>query len=308
MDRFTQDDLEQWRREGFVVIDNFFSKQEYAPVLADFERLYKDAGKGANVGTAQRLGEAGNSSANHAMQFKNIDILPYDASAAINLIPLHPALIAFAKALLQTSNIHLYQCHTWAKYTGEADYDQGFHCDYGNHTLAVPADDAALRTVDFVLYFTDVTREHGALRYVTKPDVAAVLGGPLLQAQTPEQQQALVEKERAVEVPAGSLVAHSIDTMHRGSNLTIPNGRRLSMTVGYKAAGNDLIGFHVWQALGNRPWHLVINHATPQQLACLGIPKPGSPYWSKRTLELTQERWPDWDMSEYRAALGSTKP
>jgi len=37
-------------------------------------------------------------------------------------------------------------------------------------------------------------------------------------------------------------------------------------------------------------------------LACLGIPEPGAAYWSPRTLKLTQDRWPDWDMSPYFAA------
>ena len=73
------------------------------------------------------------------------------------------------------------------------------------------------------------------------------------------------------------------------------DGRRFSLTVGYKAASSEQIGFHVWQATRNRPWHLVLEHATPEQLECLGIPKPGHAFWTRRTLELTQARWPGWD-------------
>jgi ectoine hydroxylase-related dioxygenase (phytanoyl-CoA dioxygenase family) len=297
--RFSAQHVDQWREEGFVVLEHFFDQREYEPVLQDFEALYRDAGKGE--GAARQSKEA-DALPNRALQFKNIHVLPYDASSAINLISLHPELIAFARALLRVSDVRLYQSHTWAKYTGEADYDQEFHCDYGNHTLLVPADDPARRTVDFVLYLTDVTREHGPLCYVTKPDVLAALGRPAVSVANEEEQEALRKKERAVVVPAGSLVAHGIDTMHRGSNLTVPDGRRFSITVGYKAAGSDQIGFHVWQATRNRPWHLIMNHATPEQLACLGIPKPGDPFWTKRTLSLTQSRWPSWDMAEYVAA------
>jgi ectoine hydroxylase-related dioxygenase (phytanoyl-CoA dioxygenase family) len=298
--RFSAEHVEQWREEGFVILERFFDQREYEPVLADFELLYRDAGKGEGVGTALELrGDAAH--ANRGMQFKNIHVLPYDASSAINLISLHPELIAFAQALLGMSDVRLYQSHSWAKYTGEADYDQEFHCDYGNHTLLVPADDPARRTVDFIIYLTDVTLEHGALRYVTKPDVLAALGRPAISV-TDEEQAVLRQKERAVVVPAGSIVAHGIDTLHRGSNLTAPNGRRFSMTAGYKAAGNDQIGFHVWQATRNRPWHLIFDHATSEQLACLGVPKPGDSFWSKSTLELTQSRWPGWDMAEYFAA------
>jgi ectoine hydroxylase-related dioxygenase (phytanoyl-CoA dioxygenase family) len=306
--RFSAEHVEEWQKEGFVVIERFFEQREYEPVLQDFEALYRDAGKGKgsskpeDVRATSQWKPGDDAGAQRALQFKNIHVLPYEGSSAINLISLHPELIAFARALLGVQDVRLYQSHTWAKYTGEADYDQEFHTDYGNHTLLVPADDPARRSVDFVLYLTDVTREHGALRYVTKSDVLAALGRPALSAPDAKDQAALREKERAAVVPAGSLVAHGIDTMHRGSNLTAPNGRRFSMTAGYKAAGSDHIGFHVWQATRNRPWQLVLGQATAEQLACLGIPRPGDAFWTRRTLELTQSRWPGWDMSEYVAA------
>lgn len=298
--RFSTEHVEQWREEGFVVLERFFDKHEYEPVLQDFESLYRDAGN--REGAALQQQQEGHDARSRALQFKNIHVLPYDGSSAINLISLHPELMAFAQALLGVSDVRLYQSHTWAKYTGEADYEQDLHCDYGNHTLLVPADDPARRTVDFIIYLTDVTKQHGALRYVTKPDVLAALGRPALSASDEQEHAALREKERAAVVPAGSLVAHGIDTLHRGSNLTAPEGRRFSMTVGYKAAGNDQIGFHVWQATRNRPWHLIFDHATPEQLACLGVPRPGDSFWTPRTLELAQLRWPGWDMSEYVAA------
>jgi len=300
--RFSAQNVEQWREEGFVVIERFFDESEYGPVLRDFESLYREAGRGDGVGTPRYWTDPVEARGNRGLQFKNIHVLPYQGSPAINLISLHPELILFAKALLSVSDVRLYQSHTWAKYTGEADYDQEFHCDFGNHTLLVPSEDVALRTVDFVLYFTDVTKEHGALRIVTKPDVVAALGKPALEARGAEEQAALRERERAVVVPAGSLVAHGIDTMHRGSNLSVPGGRRFSMTVGYKAAGSEHIGFHVWQATHNRPWQVVLDHATPEQLACLGIPKPGDRFWTPRTLELTRARWPGLDLREYAAA------
>jgi hypothetical protein len=298
--RFNEQHINEWRNDGFTTIPNFFSEAEYGPVLRDFETMYPNVPSA----TPRILGPSDDRSINAPKQFANIHNLPYNASAAINLISLHPQLIAFAKALLGVDEVHLYQSHTWAKYTGEADYDQAFHCDFGNHTLTVPADEPAGRTVDFIFYLTDVTDAHGSLRYVTKPDVARALGRPALAAPDEAQQKALRTYERSAAVPAGSLLAHGIDTMHRGSNLTAAGARRFSMTVGFKAAGNDAIGFHVWQQAAGRPWEMVINHATPDQLACLGIPRPGDPFWSARTLKLTQARWPEWDMSAYFAAAG----
>lgn len=296
--------VQEWRKEGFTLIPNFFSTEEILPLIEDFHQLYQDRGKGEGVGTPLNKKEEGAIGAGHPKQFINIDSLPYNASSAINLISLHPALISFAKALLNVEDVHLYQSHTWAKYTGEADYDQAFHCDFGNHTLTVPSDDVSLRTVDFVFYLTDVTDAHGALHYVTKTDSNRILGDGSVFAKD-DQQFALKERERSAAAPAGSLLAHSIDTFHRGTNLTEINGHRFTMTVGYKASGNEMIGFHVWQSAADRPWPIVLNNATPEQLKCLGIPLPGDAFWTDRTLKLTQLRWPDWDMSVYAQSMSS---
>ncbi len=303
-ERHSVSHVQEWRKEGFTLIPNFFSTEEILPIIEDFQQLYQDRGKGEEVGRPLNKKEDGAIGAGHPKQFMNIDSLPYNASSAINLISLHPALISFAKALLDVDEVHLYQSHTWAKYTGEADYDQAFHCDFGNHTLTVPSDDVSLRTVDFIFYLTDVTDAHGALHYVSKTDSNRILGDGAVFAKD-DQQFALKEKERSAAAPAGSLLAHSIDTFHRGTNLTEINGHRFTMTVGYKASGNEMIGFHVWQTAADRPWPTVLNNATPEQLKCLGIPLPGDAFWTNRTLKLTQLRWPEWDMSAYSQTTGS---
>ena len=299
MNRFTDAHVEEWRATGFTRIVDFFGAEEIGPVLADFDALYGGVGDSDGQATERKVaGELGNF---HGRQFKHFDQLPYAASPAVNLLTLHPQLIAFASALLGVPRVHCYQSHTWAKFTGEADYDQPFHCDFGNHTLTVPGDEVASRAVDFVIYLTDVTDDLGALHYVTKPDADAVLGPGALVVPD-EKQMAMKTKERSAAGPSGTLLAHGIDTMHRGTNLTRPGGHRFAMTTGYKAAGNDAIGFHVWQFSPDRPWHLVLNHASPEQLAVLGIPAPGDSFWTERTLARTQARWPDWDLAPYRQA------
>jgi ectoine hydroxylase-related dioxygenase (phytanoyl-CoA dioxygenase family) len=296
--RFERADVAAWRDDGFAIMPGFFSAEEIAPIVADYERLY--GARRPSAAEALERKTAGQIGRFDKHQFMNIDMLPYEGSVAMNLLSLHPALIAFAKAALGAADVHLYQSHTWAKFTGEADFDQPFHCDFGNHTLTVPADQPHLRTIDFIVYFTDVTDAHGALHYVTKSDADALLGPGAVFANTAEQQAALKARERSAAAPAGTVVAHGIDTFHRGTNLTQPGGHRYTMTVGYKAAGNDAIGFHVWQVSATRNWAPILAHASPEQLAVLGIPLPGDPFWTPRTLALTQTRWPDWDLRAYR--------
>lgn len=303
--RHSKAHIEAWKNTGFVLIPNFFTQDEIAPVCEDYEALY--GGFRPDQGEAVDVKKEGMIGATHRKQFLHTEVLPYQGGIDMNLLSLHPAMIEFARDLLGVSAVHLYQSHTWAKFTGEADYDQHHHCDFGNHTLTVPSEDAALRSVDFIIYLTDVTDDLGALHYVEKADSERIVGpGEVMAA--PEHQMALKACEKSAAAPAGTLLAHSIDTFHRGTNLTRTGGHRYTMTVGYKAAGNDLINFHVWQQAINRPWEKVINHASPEQLRCLGIPEPGAPYWSQRTLNLTQARWPEWDMSAYfQAASTSTE-
>lgn len=301
--RFNEDHLRSWHETGFAIIENFFVPDEIAPVLEDFETLYGQVREADGVGRELNLKQDDQVGSFSRDQFKHFDNLPYPASPAINLISLHPELIRLAQALLGVPAVHCYQSHTWAKFTGVADYDQDFHCDFGNHTLVVPSEAASLRTVNFVIYVSDVTDDLGALHYVTHADRETVLGKGALQPQ-PEQQTALKALQRSAAAPAGSLLIYGIDALHRGTNLTRANGHRFTMSTSYKAAGNDQIGFHVWQFAPDRAWHQVMNHASPEQLAVLGIPAPGHSFWTPQTLALTQQRWPDWDMQVYFDAAG----
>lgn len=300
--RYHPDHLQQWRENGFAVIPNFFSQAEMAPIYQDFDQLYGHLAPEAQAAVELDKKLPGSVGKMHHKQFQNIDALPYDAGIEMNLLSLHPDLMTFAAACLGVEAVALYQSHTWAKFTGEADYDQAHHCDFGNHTLAVPSDDPRYRAVDFIVYISDVTDDLGALHYVTKEDSDRILSPGAVTASAAKQ-ASLKAVERSAAGPQGTLVAHSIDTFHRGTNLTRPEGRRFTMTIGYKALDNPLIGFDNWHSRPERPWGQILNHASPAQLAALGIPLPGSPYWTERTLTLTQARWPDWDLDPWRAAI-----
>tara|TARA_B110000008_G_scaffold155020_1_gene155942 strand:+ start:876 stop:1808 length:933 start_codon:yes stop_codon:yes gene_type:complete len=297
--RHSPEDIRLWQHEGFAIMPAFFSREEIEPIFADYEQVYGEPHRNATDGESTRktlktpLGKFNND------QFRNMDTFPYEGSPELMMLSLHPALIAFARDALGVQKVQLYQSHTWAKFTGLTDYEQPFHCDFGNHTLTVPSDNVAERAVDIVVYFTDVTKEHGALHYVTKSDSNQILRPGAIAAPEENQQLALRAKEKAMTCKAGDIVAHGIDTFHRGTNLTIKNGYRYSMTIGYKATGNHNVSYHVWQAATGRNWTPIFEMATPEQLECIGIPLPGDPYWTNRTLKLTQSRWPSWNMKQY---------
>jgi len=283
------------------MIPKLIDPADISLVCKDFETRYEERRPASGVTVNQK--EDGEFGVLASEQFRNIENLPFDASPAINLIALHPELIRLAREALQTEHVHLYQAHSWAKFTGDADYDQHFHCDFSNHTLTVPSDEERLRTINFVIYVTDVSNDLGALHYVSHGESDPITGLNRPPIPAAEQQKALKRHERSGAAPAGSVFAYGIDLYHRGTNLTRPGGRRFTFFASYKAQGNDMIGWTAWPVTHREPWHLVIEQATPDQLSCLGIPPPGDAFWTERTLARTAARWPGLELAPYCAAL-----
>ena len=301
--RFEPGHVETWRREGCVLIENFFTPGEVADVQKDFAKVFVSASSETPL-IRKKEGETGRF---HAAQFKSFEAIPFECSPALNLIGVHPELVAFAKAALETEHLHLYQCQAWAKFTGDADYDQPFHCDFANHTLTVPSEHASKNSVTILCYFSDVSEAQGPMHYVRRSDSIGVAGPEATLSFDPASQAELQEKlkpyERSSAAPAGSIVPYAIDVFHRGTNMTAPNGYRYAVMACFKKAGDDAIGYHAWAFHHQKPWRQIFDHATPAQLALFGVPLPGDSFWTDETLRRAQMRYPDWDSHPYREAL-----
>ena len=309
--RFTNEHIETWRKEGAVVIHEFFKDKEIEKVTDDFEIIFPGRKAEVEAVNKKKKGEVGNKlplqlsgkemGRNTIDQFKNFENIPFNCSSALNLISVHPSLIEFARSALKANEVRIYQAQAWAKFTGEADYDQAFHCDFGNHTLTVPSRDECLNSITFIFYFTDVTEAHGPTHYVNRSDSNTFEGMRrfLKHREDLQHQKELRKFERSAAGLAGTLLAYGIDVFHRGTNLTEPGGYRYAMTSCFKKAGNDAIGYTSWPWHFAKPWHKIFEHATPDQLNCFGVPLPGDPFWTEETLSLAQLRYPKWDMTEY---------
>tara|TARA_Y100001949_G_scaffold163313_1_gene157095 strand:+ start:129 stop:1082 length:954 start_codon:yes stop_codon:yes gene_type:complete len=313
--RFDAKDLSSWLKEGAVVLPKFFEEKEILPVAADFKIIFPDGKASEESLNKKKPGQIGNKlplqmvskkmSKTTLDQFKHFENIPFDCSPALNLLCVHPALIEFARAVLQVEDIRLYQSQAWAKFTGEADFDQAFHCDFGNHTLTVPSVEECSNSVTFLIYFSDVSEEHGPTHYVNRSD-SKKLGGIkkfLNQREDPTHQSQLKKFERSAAGPAGTLFAYGIDVFHRGTNLTAPGGHRYAITSCFKKAGNDAIGYTAWPYHFKKPWNVIFENASADQLNCFGVPRPGDSFWTKETLSNAQLRYPNWDMSQYRNSI-----
>ncbi len=301
-DRFTSDHVEAWRRDGGLVIERFFTPEECAAVVADFETVFGRTEGAEEAKNFKKPGELGRFNRHQA---DLNDTIPFNCSPALNLIAVHPALMGLARALLGTQDVLLYQAEVWAKFTGDADYDQDFHTDYGNHTLTAPSEDARFNSVTTLCYFTDVTEAHGPAHFVSRQD-SLPLAGPevsLSRKDAAELQHKLAAKARSSAGPAGSIFPYTIDVWHRGTNLTAPKGRRFAVMASYHRADVPAVNRYAWPYYGYRPWHVIFENATVDQLAAFGVPRPGDRFWTGETIRRTQARYPGWDSSAYRAAL-----
>jgi hypothetical protein len=299
--RHTSEHLATWRRDGVVIIPGFFTAQEVAAVRADFDAVFARAGAAEPL-VKRKDGEAGRF---NAAQFTGVQSVPVDCSPALNLAGAHPALMAFAAEALGTDDLFLYQCQAWGKFTGDADYDQPFHCDYVNHTLTASSEEDAMNSVTYILIFSDVTEAHGPTHYVTRPDSLKITGPEGTLTGDPKLQTELAKYERSAAAPAGSLFVYGIDIWHRGTNLVAPGGHRYVMTVTYKVRTNASINHTVWPIQHMKPWRIIFENGSPDQLALFGVHKPGHPFWTETTLARTQARYPNWDLTRWREAMGA---
>ena len=304
--RFTEDQVDTWRRDGGLVIERFFTPEECAAVVADFEAVFGRTEGAEEPKNFKKPGEIGRFN-RHQVDLN--DTIPFDCSPALNLVAVHPALMELARTLLGTRDVLLYQAEVWAKFTGDADYDQDFHTDYGNHTLTAPSEDARFNSLTTLCYFTDVSEAHGPAHFVTRPDAAEIA--------TPDQslnrqaaaglQDKLKAKAKSSASPAGSIFPYTIDVWHRGTNLTAPKGRRFAVMASYHRADVPAINRYAWPYYGFRPWHVIFEHASVDQLAMFGVQRPGDPFWTEETIRRTQARYPKWNSAPWQEALGSAR-
>ena len=90
--RHTTEQLHTWRRDGGVILDSFFTSDELAPCVDGMEQLYGHLRPGDP--SAHEDFEA---KTRYVEQFANTDDLPFRANPELNLIGLHPALVACAR-------------------------------------------------------------------------------------------------------------------------------------------------------------------------------------------------------------------
>jgi hypothetical protein len=282
-----------WRRDGFVVLPGYLAGPELAAAQRDLAVVYP---------TAEEYHAAPAEGRNRAYtgdEFGGIIAFPFPTVALCRLV-VHDKLVALAEAVFATGDVRIYASELWAKYSGAASYEQEHHRDYLGHTPLVPAaDDLRWRGLEMFIWLSDVPEDHGPTHIVPLPVTAGVPALPhgYLRPERPE----FYEHERSGAGPAGTVVAYSTDTFHRGTEITAPHSARFSAHASYKHADNQWTGRHSWGDHSFHPdWNPFAEQATARQLQLFGFPPPGHPYWTTQTLRDLAVRYPGLDTSSWR--------
>lgn len=304
-----EDLAEQWKTNGWVVAEGLVPADEVAAALAEIPpQAELEVPK---TGSTRRSDEPADTARFRAKQFDGTTLFPYPSAPQLNRLFVHPAILSFAKAALETEDLRIYQARVWSKYGDHTNYEQPHHLDR-NHSLVPVRQGPGWGHLECFLYLHDVTADTGAPRAVPASvagprgsDVGAGLGGsgtslgPVSREDAPH----LYDAEVSAAGPAGSLFAYRSDVWHRG--VDIPAGvERHIVAVSFRPAHVSWINFDAQGPLVTRPDFVAFAETcTPDELALFEVPRPGHEFWTAEVLDAMHRIYPKLDLRPWRDAL-----
>jgi len=283
-----------WDNDGWCVIEGAIPESDLAPAQQALTRLFP---------TAEQMDTGLDDE--QTRRWRDWDAawpeFPFH-SRSLNALVVHDVMLDLAEELLGTDDIRLYLALVTAKYANQASgYNQLLHTDYPNHTVVVPRRDAGYQHLETFLYLNDVSAETGATRIVSRRKTAHI---PVERHTLGYAEYAdLYDDPADASGPAGSIVAYRPDVYHRSVDVSRPGSSRFMLHLAYRPATTPWVGYHAWPIKGfSLEWSRFVQGATPRQLATVGFPKPGDPYWTDETVLGVGARYPGLDMTPWREA------
>jgi len=274
----SDDDLEQWRSQGYAVVEGVLDPEELAAALTALHRL---------VPTFEQVRDEG-AEPGFWSQF------PFEVPE-LDHLALHPTLIDFSERALG-GPVLLSHSEMLHKYAGIGDFDQEMHQDYGNNTLVVPSEGAP-EQVASITYLTDVTLEMGPTAVVSLPDGRPWRGGRTWARDLAPE---LFSAEVKVTVPAGSTLLYTQRTFHRGTAMAASAGSRHSLHVAFQRSTVTWAGWRSFPREGNSAGlGELLCSLSPGQRSVLGFPRPDDDYWTVESRGEIQQRYPMMDLAPY---------
>ena len=289
----TDKQVDHYREHGYVIVENFLEPDELSRALDEIE-AYKPGW----------LDYAANPSGSRPEGWdhrrgRRTTRFPFPGTQ-LNAITLHPELRRLAALMTGHDDLFCEQSDLHFKCKDNyGDAEQQMHMDYVNHTLAYPPADPAYWQTAYLLYYTDVDENQAPTAACSHQYYADEIHWP--PAYTREDRPELYDNEVKVTVPAGSLLAYSMRTFHRGTAFK-KEGARVAQFITYAPAAWKWLGIVGWSEQGTRPeFRQWMEKASSEERELLGFPPPGHSYWSKETLAGVAARYPKMDLSPYQS-------
>ncbi len=289
--RFTDADLEHYHAHGYVFLQDFFSEAELARIYADVDVVIP--------GWRNAVDPSQPRPANY-VEPEELPLnprFPFPGSM-LNEVTFHPELRRFAASISGHDNLFCEQSDLTYKCQGHArDVDQHMHMDFGNHTLAYPSSDPKYWQTTFLIYYTDVTEQHAPTAVVSWEHYKDELHWPIVHSR--KSRPDLYEQEVLGVVPAGTVLAYSTRTYHRGTGMH-GNGGRVAHFVSYAPKDCPWMGIVSWPIRGvSETYHQWMEQSSMEEREMLGFPPVGHEYWTEEMVRGVQARFPGMDVEPY---------
>ena len=264
--RFGDAEVAHYRQHGYVLLPNFFTPDELQAARRDIEAIipgwlgYADDPTGAKP---ERWDEPERNRRDLRFPF---------VGEGLNAATLHPELIRFASIMAGGVPLYCEQADLSFKCRGHyGDVDQQMHMDYPNHTLVYPPDDPAYWQTAYLIYYTDVSAESAPTAVCSWQRYRDEVHWPPVYAR--EDRAELYEHEVYTVLPAGSVLAYSMRTFHRGTAFKAP-GARVGEFVTFAPLEHKWLGIVGWseQAL-RREFRTWVAGASPRGTGTFRLPR-----------------------------------
>lgn len=300
---------QQWKSNGWVLVEGLVPQAEVAAALAEIPP--RNDVELRPTGSTRRSDEPGEAERFRTKQFDGTTLFPYPNAPRLNRLFVHPAVVAFAKAALETDDLRIYQARVWSKYGDHTNYEQPHHLDR-NHSLVPVRQGPGWGHLECFLYLHDVDEDTGAPRAVPAASAgrnglglgeglggSGTSAGPMSRDDAPH----LYEAEVAAAGPAGSMFAYRSDVWHRGVDIPIGVERHV-VGVSFRPASVPWISFDAQGPLVTRSDFVAFaEQCTPDELALFDVPRPGHEFWTSEVLDAMQRIYPALDLGPWRQAL-----
>ena len=314
--RATDEEVDTWRSDGWVLLENIVGSDEIDAALDDlYETFPTNEGyhNDPNGETERRKGHPARREEAFVWPDEGpgfrpeqqlwSDVFPFRGSGILNRLCVHPSVIDFAERALDTQDIRLYQIHLTAKYEGLTNYEQPMHTDR-NHSWLPAVGSPPWWNLEGFLYLSDVTAADNPTRMVSIRDSKGV--SPRTPVLMPDFAPELYATERPAIGVRGSYLAYRSDVFHRGAAFASQGTARFLLALAFKRAGQEWIGYDQAQSRSTGPeWTRFAQDCSPRELELFGFPPPGHPIWTDALLDETAIRYPKMDLGPWREVLRS---